>query len=138
MILTIACLSRNLHVVGVFDTFKDNEGRFKQQLSSGIMGLVSLYEASQLSIRGEDVLDEAGDYSYQLLRSSLTHLDYNQARLVRNSLDHPHHKSLASFTAKYFFNDEPNGWIGELQELAKTEFKRVQSQHQHEIVEIFK
>ncbi|KAL9346803.1 hypothetical protein Peur_061656 [Populus x canadensis] len=123
---------------GVFDNFKDNKGRFKQQLSSDIMGLVSLYEASQLSIRGEDVLDEAGDYSYQLLRSSLTHLDYNQARLVRNSLDHPHHKSLASFTAKYFFNDEPNGWIGELQELAMTEFKRVQSQHQHEIVEILK
>lgn len=139
MILTIACLSRNLHVVGVFDNFKDNEGRFKQKLiSSDIKGLVSLYEASQLSIRGEDELDEAGDYSYQLLRSSLTHLDYNQARLVRNSLDHPHHKSLASFTAKYYFNDEPNGWISELQELAKTEFERVQSQHQHEIVEILK
>lgn len=139
MILTIACLSRDLHVVGVFDNFKDNEGRFKQKLiSSDIKGLVSLYEASQLSIRGEDELDEAGDYSYQLLRSSLTHLDYNQARLVRNSLDHPHHKSLASFTAKYYFNDEPNGWISELQELAKTEFERVQSQHQHEIVEILK
>lgn len=139
MILTIACLSRNLHVVGVFDNFKDNEGRFKQKLiSSDIKGLVSLYEASQLSIRGEDELDEAGDDSYQLLRSSLTHLDYNQARLVRNSLDHPHHKSLASFTAKYYFNDEPNGWISELQELAKTEFERVQSQHQHEIVEILK
>ncbi|XP_010999558.1 PREDICTED: (3S,6E)-nerolidol synthase 1-like [Populus euphratica] len=123
---------------GVFDNFKDNEGRFKQKLSCDIMGLVSLYEASQLSVRGEDVLDEAGDYSYQLLRSSLIHLDYNQARLVRNSFNHPHHKSLASFTAKYFFNDEPNGWIGELQELAKTEFKRVQSQHQHEIVEILK
>ena len=79
MILTIACLSRNLHVVGVFDNFKDNEGRFKQQLSGDIMGLVSLYEASQLSIRGEDVLDEAGDYSHHLLRSSLTHLDNNQA-----------------------------------------------------------
>ncbi|KAG6755903.1 hypothetical protein POTOM_039311 [Populus tomentosa] len=123
---------------GVFDNFKDSEGRFKQKLSSDIMGLVSLYEASQLSIRGEDVLDEAGDYSYQLLRSSLTHLDNNQARLVRNSLDHPHHKSLASFTAKYYFNDELKGWISELQELAKTECERVQSQHQHEIVEILK
>ncbi|KAJ6893299.1 (3S,6E)-nerolidol synthase 1-like [Populus alba x Populus x berolinensis] len=123
---------------GVFDNFKDNEGRFKQKLSGDIMGLVSLYEASQLSIRGEDVLDEAGDYSYQLLRSSLTHLDNNQARLVRNSLDHPHHKSLASFTAKYYFNDEPHGWISEQQELAKTEFERVRSQHQHEIVEILK
>ncbi|KAJ6728709.1 (3S6E)-NEROLIDOL SYNTHASE 2 CHLOROPLASTIC/MITOCHONDRIAL-LIKE [Salix koriyanagi] len=138
MFLAIACLSRNLHVAGVFDNLKDNEGRFKQELRSDIRGLMSLYEASQLSIRGEDVLDEAGDYSYQLLRSSVTHLDYKQARWVRNSLDHPHHKSLASFMAKNFFNDEPNGWISELQELAKTEFKMVKSRHQLEVVEISK
>ncbi|KAG5234825.1 terpene synthase [Salix suchowensis] len=123
---------------GVFENLKDNEGRFKQELSGDIRGLMSLYEASQLSIRGEDLLDEAGDYSYQLLRSSVTHLHYKQARLVRNSLDHPHHKSLASFMAKNFFNDETNGWISELQDLAKTEFKMVKSQHQLEVSEISK
>ncbi|KAJ6725330.1 (3S6E)-NEROLIDOL SYNTHASE 2 CHLOROPLASTIC/MITOCHONDRIAL-LIKE [Salix viminalis] len=40
--------------------------------------------------------------------------------------------------AKNFFNDEPNGWISELQELAKTEFKMVKSRHQLEVVEISK
>ncbi|CAK7351761.1 unnamed protein product [Dovyalis caffra] len=125
---------------GVFENFKNKEARFKQKLSSDIMGLMSLYEASQLSIKGEDVLDEARDYSYQLLSSSIGNLDYNQARLVRNSLDHPHHKSLASFMVKNFVNDwdEKNGWINVLQELAKIEFKMVQSQHQNEVNEIAK
>ncbi|CAK7350843.1 unnamed protein product [Dovyalis caffra] len=125
---------------GVFENFKNKEGRFKQKLSSDIVGLMSLYEASQLSIKGEDVLDEAGDYSYRLLSSSMRNLDYNQARFVGNSLDHPHHKSLASFMAKNFFNDwhEKNGWINMLQELAKIDFMMVQSQHQHELVEIAK
>ncbi|KAF9672214.1 hypothetical protein SADUNF_Sadunf11G0017400 [Salix dunnii] len=77
---------------------------------------------------------------FRLLRQQGYHVsaDYKQARWVRNSLDHPYHKSLASFMAKNFFNDEPNGRISELQELAKTEFEMVKSRHQLEVVEISK
>ncbi|KAF9672217.1 hypothetical protein SADUNF_Sadunf11G0017700 [Salix dunnii] len=77
---------------------------------------------------------------FRLLRQQGYHVsaDYKQARLVRNSLDHPLHKSLASFMAKNFLNDEPNGWISEPQELAKTEFKMVKSRHQLEVVEVLK
>ncbi|KAF9672219.1 hypothetical protein SADUNF_Sadunf11G0017900 [Salix dunnii] len=77
---------------------------------------------------------------FRLLRQQGYHVsaDYKQARLVRNSLDHPHHKSLASFMAKNFHNDEPNGWSSELQELAETEFKMVKSRHQLEVVDVSK
>ncbi|OAY26031.1 probable terpene synthase 13 [Manihot esculenta] len=128
------------HVLaGVFDNFKDREGKYKQNLDYDVKGLLGLYEASQLSIGGEDhILDEAGDYSYRLLNSWVTQLDDNQARAVEKTLEYPHHKSLARFMAKHFITDFQggNGWMNELQQLAKLDFKSVQSQYQQEILEI--
>ncbi|THG09079.1 hypothetical protein TEA_016783 [Camellia sinensis var. sinensis] len=51
----------------VFHKFKDKDGRFKTELSEDIRGLMGLYEASQLSIEGEDILDQAADFSAQQL-----------------------------------------------------------------------
>ncbi|KAG8635276.1 probable terpene synthase 13 isoform X2 [Manihot esculenta] len=128
------------HVLAVFDKFKDREGKFKQNVDYDIKGLLGLYEASQLSIGREDhILDEAGDYSYRLLNSWVTQLDDNQARAVEKTLEYPHHKSLARFMAKHFIRDLQGGnigWMNELQQLAKLDFTRVQSQCQQEILQI--
>lgn len=93
---------------------------------------MSLYEASQLSIGGEDVLDEAGHFS-------ATHLaNYDLAGVVKHLLLHPYRKSLSP--AKNFFHGNFQGneyiWILDLQELANMDFKLVQSLHQKEIVQI--
>nr|AIC76501.1 terpene synthase [Prunus campanulata] len=126
----------------VFNKFKESEGSFKKMLSEGIQGLMSLYEASQLSIEGEDTLDEAGQFSCHLLSTSLSHLDHRQARVVGNTLSNPHLKSLATFMAKNFFATNSRGtnnrWLNILQEVAKTDFSMVQSLHQKEIVQISK
>ncbi|KAF2303599.1 hypothetical protein GH714_019895 [Hevea brasiliensis] len=87
---------------GVFDRFKAEDGTFKKELTHEIKGLMGLYEASQLSIEGEFILDEAGDYSHQLLHSYMTSLDYPEARAVEHTLKHPHHKSHPKFLAKDF------------------------------------
>lgn len=123
---------------GLFNDFKDKEGKFAKKLNDDIKGLMGLYEASQLGIGGEDILDEAGDYSYQLLNSWVSNLDYNQARIVENTLEYPHHKSLARFMSKNFIRyfDRPNEWTNELQELANFDFQMVQSQYQQEILQI--
>lgn len=111
-------------------------------LSEDIKGLMSLYEASQLSIEGEDTLDEAGQFSWHLLNTSLSHLDHHQARVVGNTLSNPHHKSLATFMAKNFFSTNSQGmnnrWLNILQEVAITDLNMVQSLHQKEIVQISK
>ncbi|XP_050222326.1 probable terpene synthase 13 [Mercurialis annua] len=128
----------------VFDKLKDKEGKFDERLRYDIEGLMELYEASQLSIKGEDLLDELGDYSYQLLNSWMTRVHHSQAKIVQNTLDHPHHKSLAKFMAqKYLSRDahmrnNENRWMKELQELATFEFKMVQSKYQEEMLQILR
>ncbi|KAH7856350.1 hypothetical protein Vadar_000508 [Vaccinium darrowii] len=122
----------------VFNNFKDKEGRFKSKLSTDIRGLMALYEASQLSIKGEDMLDQAADYSAILLDGLMMNLDPCQARLVDSTLRHPHHKSLARFTARNYVRDYKgiNGWVNRLQELATMDFEMVQSTHKREILQV--
>ena len=101
---------------------------------------MALYEASQLNIEGEDILDEAGNFSEQLLNARVRHLDESQVRVVGNTLRNPYHKSLARFMAKNFFGNfqQKNGWPNDLELLAKMDFNMVQSMHQKEIVQISK
>ncbi|KAE7995497.1 hypothetical protein FH972_000281 [Carpinus fangiana] len=124
----------------IFNNFKGKEGKFNEELAEDINGLMALYEASQLNIEGEDILDEAGNFSEQLLNARMRHLDESQVRVVGNTLRHPYHKSLARFMAKNFFGNfqQKNGWPNDLELLAKMDFNMVQSMHQKEIVQISK
>ncbi|WJZ96177.1 hypothetical protein VitviT2T_014888 [Vitis vinifera] len=100
----------------VLNNFKNKEGKFKQNLREDIRGLMGLYEASQLSI-GEDILEEAGNFSSLLLNACLQHLDRHQAAVVKNTLEHPHHKSWARWWKDLglteelkFARDQPLKW----------------------------
>ncbi|XP_035544712.1 (3S,6E)-nerolidol synthase 1-like [Juglans regia] len=109
----------------VFNKFKDEEGKFNKDLSEDIEGLMALYEASQLNIEGEDVLDEAGKFCEQLLNAWEKDRDnINHAGVVGNTLGHPYHKSLASFMAKEFFDNSQgsSGWLNDFLQLAKMDF----------------
>ena len=101
---------------------------------------MGLYEASQLSIKGEDILEEMGNFSSQLLNAWNTNDDQSKARIVRNTLGLPHHKSLARFMAKSFLSDfqGTKGWINVFKELAKMDFNLVKSIQQKEIRQVSK
>ena len=43
-------------------------GKVQEKISQDIKGLMCLYEASHLSIKGEDILKEMGNFSSQLLK----------------------------------------------------------------------
>ncbi|KAA8519937.1 hypothetical protein F0562_014153 [Nyssa sinensis] len=124
----------------VFNNFKCKKGMFKEKLRQDIKGLMGLYEASHLGMEGEDILDEAANFSSQLLNASMKNLDHHQARIVGSTLGHPYHKSLASFRAKSFLKDfqGTKGWETVLQELANLDLNLVQSLHQKEILQISK
>ncbi|XP_021294536.1 (3S,6E)-nerolidol synthase 1 [Herrania umbratica] len=123
--------------VGVFDKFKDREGSFRNELRRDIKGLMELYEASQLGVEGEDILDRAKEFSSQALKTwQSRELDQFSGRVIKTTLDQPYHKSLSRFTARNLLTNVQgtNGWINVLQELAKMDFNIVQSLHQKEVV----
>ena len=124
----------------MFNNFKDKERKFKSSLVGDIKGLIGLYEASQLSIEGEDILDEAGEFSRQYLTEWATHLDHQQAILIMDTLKNPHHKSLARFTTKNIQTNiqGSNEWINVVQELAQIDSNMVHEIHQKEIHQILK
>ncbi|GMP75113.1 hypothetical protein CsSME_00032317 [Camellia sinensis var. sinensis] len=112
----------------VFDKFKDKDGRFKTELSEDIRG-----------IEGEDILDQAADFSAQQLNGWLTHLDnHHQAKVISNTLRHPQHKSLAKFMAKNFLSDYNGPNANVLQELAKIDFNMSPSMYQKEMLQVSK
>ncbi|XVF87632.1 hypothetical protein PTKIN_Ptkin18bG0135700 [Pterospermum kingtungense] len=125
---------------GVFNRFKDRKGSFRHELSRDIKGVMELYEASELGINGEDILDEAREFSSQILREwGAAEVNHLSGKAIRDTLDKPYHKSLSRFTARDLLTtnfQSTNGWINILQELAKMDFNIVQSLHQNEIVRI--
>ncbi|GAY69480.1 hypothetical protein CUMW_290010, partial [Citrus unshiu] len=61
----------------VFEKFKDDEGKFKESLINDIRGMLSLYEAAYLAIRGEDILDEAIVFTTTHLKSVISISDHS-------------------------------------------------------------
>ncbi|KAI4299246.1 hypothetical protein L6164_032723 [Bauhinia variegata] len=124
----------------VFDKFTDKEGKFNQDLVQGIQGMVNLYEASHLGIAGEEILEEAQQFSEKVLKGKMANLDPDKAKLVRSTLEQPFHKSLAMFTARNFIGDYhgTNECSPALQGLAKINFNLVQSLLRNEILQISK
>ncbi|KAL2341992.1 hypothetical protein Fmac_009932 [Flemingia macrophylla] len=124
----------------VFGKFTNKEGKFNQNLARNLKGMIDLYEASQLSIAGEDILDEAAQFSGLVLKEKMACLDDHEAKFVRKTLEHPFHKSLALFTSKDFRGDfhGMNGWLGSLKEVAKLDSSLLQRLHQQEIIQVSK
>ncbi|KAL2495263.1 S-(+)-linalool synthase [Forsythia ovata] len=107
----------------IFDNFKGKDGTFEGKMKQDIRGLMELYEAAQLCLEGEDILDEAAKFSSQI---------------VGNRLKHPYHKSIARFTAKKYIRDlqDIHGWEKTLKELAKMDYYVAKTAHQQELTQI--
>ncbi|XP_058072978.1 (3S,6E)-nerolidol synthase 1-like [Magnolia sinica] len=124
----------------IFDDFRDRQGRFKPHLNKDVRGMLGLYEASRLGIVGEEILDEACDFTRKQLKASMTSMEPGLAVLAGHALEHPIHMSLPRFNTKNYLNNQlgSNGSTGFLHELAKLDFNSVQSLHQRELREFSK
>ncbi|KAF6176034.1 hypothetical protein GIB67_003764 [Kingdonia uniflora] len=122
----------------VFNKFKDENGTFKLSLRENHRGIMELFEASELRIEGEIILDEASVFASKHLNDVLKHVGEDEARVIRDTLNHPFNKSLARFKAKpYIKNFERDyGTNDILQELVKVDFNIVQTLHQKELLEV--
>ncbi|KAI3742976.1 hypothetical protein L1987_60676 [Smallanthus sonchifolius] len=126
---------RDLHEVSlyVFELFKGKNGKFMENLRYDIRGLMELYEASQLCIEGENILDEAAIFSSNMLQKALDFLDDKEARMVRYTLENPHRRNITWFR---LLNSPKDFDATILKELAELEYTMVQSIRRMEIHEI--
>ncbi|KAH6766089.1 hypothetical protein C2S52_017072 [Perilla frutescens var. hirtella] len=114
----------------VFVKFKDRNGNFKQSLGGDTLGLVSLYEASKMGGRGEEILEEAMEFSECRLKRD---------ELVARSLEVPRHRRMARLEARRFIEEctAANHHINDgVLELAILDYNQVQNLHQMELAEI--
>ncbi|WCJ24381.1 Alpha-copaene synthase [Euphorbia peplus] len=119
----------------VFEGFKDSQGKFKKSLIDDVQGMLCLYEASFLSIRGEDILDEAIAFTTTNLQLILPKLTPNVAEDVVHALNRPIRKALPRLEASRFIpiyeRDESHNKT--FLKFAKLDFNMLQVQHQEEL-----
>nr|KYP35890.1 (+)-delta-cadinene synthase isozyme C2 [Cajanus cajan] len=86
----------------VFNKFKNEQGNFNETLANNIQGLCSLYEAAHLRIDGDDVLEEAYDFSNTQLMSLANQLSPSLAAQINHYLRQPLNKSVLRFEARWW------------------------------------
>jgi len=116
----------------------DKSGTFKESITNDIWGMLSLYEASYLGAKGEEVLQQAMDFSKAHLHQSLPHLSPELRKLVAKALTLPRHLRMGRLEARNYMEkySQATNQIPALMELAKLDFAMVQSMHQKELAEI--
>ncbi|XP_044495270.1 probable terpene synthase 6 isoform X3 [Mangifera indica] len=121
---------------GVFNKFKDNNNMFKESLTKNIRGMLNLYEASHFRLHGEDILEEALEFTRANLKFLADKSRPHLAKHILNALELPFHHGSPRMEARKFisFYEEDLEFRNEtLLLFAKLDFNRVQLLHQQEI-----
>ncbi|CAL9017341.1 unnamed protein product, partial [Prunus brigantina] len=123
----------------MFNKFKEGDGKFKDSLVDDVVGLLSLYEATQLRIHGEDILEETLTFTTTHLESETHHLSPPLlSKQVTYALCYPLWKGYPRLEARHYLsiyqdNDSHNET---LLTFAKLDFNLLQQVHQKELSEI--
>ncbi|KAF5204176.1 Myrcene synthase protein, partial [Thalictrum thalictroides] len=121
----------------VFNGFKDETaGNLRLELCEDVKGLLSLYEASYLGLKGENILHEAKDFTAKHLKLILNeNKDPFLAEEVTHALELPLHWRMPRLEARYYIlayeRDEKMNSV--LLELAKLDFNMLQASYQYEL-----
>ncbi|CAH8361308.1 unnamed protein product [Eruca vesicaria subsp. sativa] len=120
----------------VFEKFKGEDGKFKGDLVADASGILSLYEASQWNTHGEDIIDQALDFSSSLLKElSFESIPQHLAVRIKNALKHPYHKGISRIETRkyisYYAAEEKHDAV--LLEFAKIDFNMLQRLHRQEL-----
>ncbi|CAI9087701.1 OLC1v1021845C3 [Oldenlandia corymbosa var. corymbosa] len=128
----------------VFNRFIDCEGRFNimRNEKGDIKSLMELYEAAQLGVEGEDILEDAAKFSSERLTAWSACFDgTSTASKINHTLRHPYRKSLARFSSMNLMSNEfeaINGLEKSLKQLSTFENYMAQGIHRQELHHISK
>ncbi|KAM0009057.1 putative terpenoid cyclases/protein prenyltransferase alpha-alpha toroid [Helianthus debilis subsp. tardiflorus] len=129
----------------IFNKYKNDDGTFKESLTSDVEGMLELYEAAYMRVRGEVVLDDALAFTKsQLQEITKNPLRWNctqsLSRHIEEALERPIWKRLPRLEALRYipFYEQQDSHNESLLRLAKMEFNRLQSLHKKELSELSK
>nr|QHU78616.1 sesquiterpene synthase [Albizia julibrissin] len=124
----------------IFKKFKDEQGNFSEMVASDVEGMLSLYEASHLSVHGEDILDEALAFTSNCLRSVTVESNPFLAAKLEQSLKQCPYRGLPRLEARKYisiYHLHPS-CDQLLLKLAKLDFNMLQKLHQKDFANICK
>ncbi|RYQ97070.1 hypothetical protein Ahy_B08g093063 [Arachis hypogaea] len=95
----------------------------------------NLYEAAQLRVHGEDMLEEAHEFTYNKLKSFTNQLSPSLADQINQSLVQPFHKAIPRMMAKSYMSFYEEGSMHDevLLKFAKLDFNMLQKWYQKEV-----
>ncbi|XP_031103839.1 vetispiradiene synthase 3-like [Ipomoea triloba] len=120
--------------------FVDGNGKFRD--TSDVKGLLSLYEASYVRTRSDQVLEGATAFAATRLRSEVPNLRPNSTleKLVTHALDQPFHTGIPRVETRFFISvyqeEEKSSRNDELLRFAKLDFNLLQMLHKQELCEV--
>nr|A0A142BX70.1 RecName: Full=Sesquiterpene synthase TPS1; AltName: Full=Beta-caryophyllene synthase; AltName: Full=Beta-copaene synthase; AltName: Full=Germacrene D synthase; AltName: Full=Terpene synthase 1; Short=XsTPS1 [Xanthium strumarium]AMP42987.1 germacrene D [Xanthium strumarium] len=129
----------------IFKKYKNNDGTFKDSLTRNVEGMLELYEAAYLRVRGEVILDDALAFTKgQLEKITKDPLQWNcnlsLSKHIKEALERPIWKRLPRLeVVRYIpFYEQQDSHNESLLRLAKLEFNRLQSLHKRELSQLSK
>ncbi|KAF2290965.1 hypothetical protein GH714_017536 [Hevea brasiliensis] len=122
----------------VFNKFKASDGGFKKTLASDVKGLLSLYEATFLSMHGENILDEAQGFTRQHLEILAAKSSPCLAKHIRNAFLQPFHHTIDRINAREYisFSEGEESRDETLLKFAKLDYNRLQLLYRQELASL--
>ncbi|XP_065870370.1 probable terpene synthase 6 isoform X2 [Euphorbia lathyris] len=124
----------------VFLKFKNNQGEFEKSLTNDVKGILSLYEATFLGVRGEDILDEALLFTRKhletLSKSEDSLIPNLQKKHIKNALFCSFHQNVNRVEARQYislYEEDDESRNETLLKFAKLDFNRLQSLYKEEL-----
>ncbi|KAL0824510.1 hypothetical protein Bca101_048187 [Brassica carinata] len=110
----------------VFKNFEDEDGKFKAHLVADARGMLSLYEAAQWRIPGEDILDEALAFSNSQLEEISSRSSPHLAIPIKKALKHPFHKGISRIETRQYISyyEAEEKWHKEMEFESKITYTR--------------
>ncbi|PNS89772.2 hypothetical protein POPTR_019G023000v4 [Populus trichocarpa] len=121
----------------VFNHFKDEQGNFRACIHDDLKGMINLYEPSYFLVEGENILEDARDFTTKNLENYVKKCNTTEylSELVSHALELPLAWRMLRLEAHWFINlyETKTDMEPVLLELAKLDFNMVQAVYQEDL-----
>uniref|UniRef100_A0A0A0L2M0 Terpene synthase N-terminal domain-containing protein n=1 Tax=Cucumis sativus TaxID=3659 RepID=A0A0A0L2M0_CUCSA len=121
----------------IFNKYTNESGDFKESITKDEVGLLSLYEASHLRMKGENILDKALAFTTTQLQAIAMDSNSPFSQEVKFSLKWPIYKAMPRFMSRHYISLYQNNPLKDnvLLTFAKLDYNSLQKLYQKELGE---